>query len=154
MSETIAFQLKPGQRYAESGDSGVVIHVGGTASGKVYLTPQQAIALKAGGPESIFENVQSQEQQFGQTQTGEETEETDNSAKGEQTGETNPRAHAEEITAFLSRPVKEITASLEEMHDAKFISELHDRETAAPKPRQAVVDALNSRYDAVMAKQK
>jgi hypothetical protein len=66
------------------------------------------------------------------------------------TGEGTSQASDAAVVAFLSEPVKEITPALDQVHDMQFITLLHTKESQSAKPRQAVLDALNVRYDQLM----
>lgn len=162
-TETLAFKLREGATFTQTyEDQGTVIHTGGTSTGVVNLTPRQAQVLKAGAPGSIFEPVgpmgQDLEQSKGQ-EAGSVAEASQEGAVGAsgvpaEAGEDVAHSPASDaaVTAFLSKSAKEIVSALESVQDPKFVTLLHAKETAAPKPRQAIIDALNSRYDALQAK--
>lgn len=171
-TETVTFKLREGATFTQTyEDQGTVIHTGGTSTGTVSLTPRQAQVLKAGTPGSIFEPVGPMGQNVGHStgqgvgQGGVGVAEAEAGQEGAAEGAISSGVPAEAgedavhspasdtaVTAFLSKPAKEIVSALEAVQDPKFVTLLHAKETAAPKPRQVVIDALNSRYDALQTK--
>lgn len=149
-NQTLAFTLIPGSTFTQTyEDQGTIIHEGGTTTGVVHLTPRQAQVLKAGAPGSIFQPLVSAVVQEDAPEASSVSANT-SVASFDPQAQPSTQENDAAVVAFLSKPVKEIGPALDQVHDAQFVALLHSKESGAPKPRQAVVDALNARYDALM----